>query len=92
MKQIYYVYAYLDTRKPGHFIYQNYKFEYEPFYIGKGRANRLYKHLLRRSIFPIAARHGQAVAEVQLHRGRIAEANRIRYAKCYWPQKYRTIA
>ena len=46
MKQIYYVYAYLDTRKPGHFIYQNYKFEYEPFYIGKGRANRLYKHLL----------------------------------------------
>ena len=42
----YYVYAYLDVRKPGEYIYQvadkTVKFDYEPFYIGKGRFNRIY--------------------------------------------------
>ena len=41
----YYVYAYLDPRKPGIYNYGKYKFDYEPFYIGKGKNNRLYNHM-----------------------------------------------
>lgn len=36
-KEKYYVYAFLDPRKRGEFVYGEYKFEYEPFYIGKGQ-------------------------------------------------------
>ena len=41
-----YVYALLDTRKPGPFIYKGLKFvfDYEPFYVGKGKRNRVDKH------------------------------------------------
>lgn len=46
---IFYVYAYLDTRKPGNFIYSNgkfqYEFDFEPFYIGKGFDDRFNVHL-----------------------------------------------
>lgn len=31
-----YVYAYLDTRKQGKYIYDSLQFDYEPFYIGQG--------------------------------------------------------
>jgi len=41
----YYVYVYLDTRKPGNYIYDNLIFDYEPIYIGKGKNNRCKKHL-----------------------------------------------
>jgi len=38
---IYYLYIYLDTRKPGIYIYRDLEFKYEPFYVGisknKGR-------------------------------------------------------
>lgn len=44
-KKIYYVYAILDTRKPGKYDYGNVKFEYQPFYIGKGKEKRCYCHL-----------------------------------------------
>lgn len=43
--KIYYVYCYLDTRKPGNFTYGDFNFNYEPFYIGKGKKNRCIVHL-----------------------------------------------
>jgi group I intron endonuclease len=38
----YYVYALLDTSKPGIYVYGDLVFYYEPFYIGKGTDNRDY--------------------------------------------------
>lgn len=42
---VFYVYVYLDPRKPGKYIYGEYEFDYEPFYIGKGSNDRLTVHL-----------------------------------------------
>ena len=36
----FYVYIYLDPRKPGSFMYNNLEFNFEPFYVGKGTKNR----------------------------------------------------
>lgn len=41
----YYTYVYLDPRKTGSFIYENYSFENEPFYVGKGHKNRSESHV-----------------------------------------------
>jgi len=46
----FYVYVYLDPRKPGNFIYENLVFDYEPFYVGKGTGLRLYNHLYESSV------------------------------------------
>jgi hypothetical protein len=40
----YYVYIYFDPRKQGEFIYQDLRFEYEPFYVGYGKNNRSFSH------------------------------------------------
>jgi len=49
MENKYYVYALLDPRKPGSFKYENHTFQFEPFYIGKGTANRLNHHVYARN-------------------------------------------
>ena len=40
----FYVYALLDPSKFGIFTYGEIQFEFEPFYIGKGRKSRMYTH------------------------------------------------
>lgn len=42
-----YVYIYLDPRKTGNFIYDDLKFDNEPFYVGKGSGRRYTSHLRR---------------------------------------------
>lgn len=49
MERKYYTYIYLDPRKPGNYEYileneETIKFEYEPFYVGKGTGDRINRH------------------------------------------------
>ena len=46
----FYVYILLDPRKPGVYEYGEYKFDYEPFYVGKGKDNRYHEHLRENSL------------------------------------------
>lgn len=45
MNQDYYVYVYLNQLKPGVWVYKEHIFEYQPFYVGKGRGKRDINHL-----------------------------------------------
>ena len=47
MENQFYAYVYLNPLKYGKFIYDNGKlsFDYEPFYVGKGKSDRVKVHL-----------------------------------------------
>ena len=47
MDSRYYVYLYLDVRKPGDYYYDNLKFNFEPMYVGKGARGRYLHHLCK---------------------------------------------
>lgn len=40
-----YIYVYLDNRKPGKWIYKEIEFDFQPFYVGKGKRFRINHHL-----------------------------------------------
>lgn len=40
-----YVYIYLDNRKPGKWYYKDLEFDFQPFYVGKGKGRRMKEHL-----------------------------------------------
>ena len=46
MNNTFYTYIYLDPRKHGNYIYGDYSFRNEPFYVGKGNKNQIFLHLL----------------------------------------------
>ena len=41
----FYVYIYLDPRKPGRYVYGEFQFEHEPIYVGKGTRDRFKRHI-----------------------------------------------
>jgi len=44
----FYIYIYLDSRKPGQYCYENICFLFKPFYVGKGKDNR-WKDIIHRN-------------------------------------------
>lgn len=50
MDKKFYVYVYLDPRRPGEFVYGKYVFDHEPFYVGKGFDHRYKDHLYGKSV------------------------------------------
>ncbi len=44
MKNEYYVYVFLDPRKPGKWEYNGIIFDFQPFYVGKGKGRRINSH------------------------------------------------
>lgn len=45
MVKEFYVYVYLDPRKEGKYVYGEFQFDYEPFYVGKGYGFRKFRHM-----------------------------------------------
>ncbi len=55
-KKVFYVYALLDPSKIGKFRYGKWVFDFEPFYIGKGKGNRFTHHHSGETSNPFKAR------------------------------------
>lgn len=55
----FYVYALLDTRKPGKFRYGHWVFDFEPFYLGKGTKGRYADHISPSHLDPTRLRKGE---------------------------------
>ena len=47
----YYIYILFDSSKKNNYIYGNLKFDYEPFYVGKGRKDRIIHTLYDKTPF-----------------------------------------
>jgi len=45
MNEYFYIYLYLDPRKPGKYCYEQCTYLYEPIYVGKGMNGRCFDHL-----------------------------------------------
>lgn len=56
MRCDFYVYVLLDPRKPGNFEYGPLSFDYEPFYVGKGKGKRDRSHFRMGNVRQDAAR------------------------------------
>jgi len=56
-EQIYYTYLFLNPLKPGKFKYNEHEFEYEPFYVGKGKGKRWQTHLKEENIIVEKNKH-----------------------------------
>jgi len=44
IREDFYVYALLDPFKKGKYIYGDFTFDFEPFYVGKGSTDRAFRH------------------------------------------------
>ena len=66
-KDIFYTYIYLDPRKPDNYVYGDYTFEYEPFYVGKGKNGQLLTHLkeARSNIFLEKCTNSYKIAKIR---------------------------
>ena len=47
MNNEYYCYVLLDPRRPGKYEYKNFQFEFEPYYVGKGKGWRFHRHFTK---------------------------------------------
>jgi len=51
MRKDYYVYVLMDSSKKGEYVYGDIKFNFEPFYIGKGKGDRINQTIYDKSPF-----------------------------------------
>ena len=49
-EDVFYVYALLDPRHQNEKLHPDFKFEYQPFYIGYGQYDRINQHFMKHSL------------------------------------------